>query len=81
MLVTGSKGMGAKAPFAAVSTFHIETSDGEKTISATAVRTVGEVPRLVDVKTVDANGAHGTKITIPTKKVDNSISFNVAELP
>lgn len=80
MLVTGSKGMGAKAPFAAVSTFHIETSDGEKTISATAVRTAGEVPRLVDVKTVDANGAHGTKITIPTKKVDNSISFDVARI-
>lgn len=78
MLVTGSKGMGAKAPFAAVSTFHIETSDGEKTISATAVRTAGEVPRLVDVKTVDANGAHGTKITIPTKKVDSSIGLDVS---
>ena len=67
MLVTGSKGMGAKAPFAAVSSFFIETSDGETTISATAVRNPGEVPRLTNVKTVDAQGAHGTKITIPMK--------------
>lgn len=63
----GAYGLGFKSPFAAVSVFHIETSNGEETTTATAVRNPGEVPELINIKQTPAHGKHGTTITVPMK--------------